>query len=73
MNDTMIKSQTHHDKAFGHSGEKGHYCDCNDGLWVCKDCEEFKTCTCFHPKPFACAPLEPTERVTLGFRPWYTN
>lgn len=30
-----------------HSGKYGHYCDDWDGLYICEDCDEFKSCTCF--------------------------
>ena len=30
-----------------HSDRYGHYCSDWDGLYICEDCEEFKSCTCF--------------------------
>lgn len=30
-----------------HSGKYGHYCHDWDGLYICEDCVEFKSCTCF--------------------------
>jgi hypothetical protein len=30
-----------------HSGRYGHYCSDWDGLYICEDCEEFKSCGCF--------------------------
>lgn len=30
-----------------HNNKHGHYCWDWDGLWICEDCEEFKSCTCF--------------------------
>lgn len=30
-----------------HSGRYGHYCPDWDDLYICEDCEEFKSCTCF--------------------------
>jgi hypothetical protein len=38
-----------------HSGNRGHFCDQWDGLWICEDCEEFQVCTCFD-KPDAETP-----------------
>ena len=42
----------HDDGAPDHSGKFGHYCAEWDGLYICKDCEEFQACTCFKTKDY---------------------
>ena len=54
-----------HDSSLGHSGKNGHYCECNEGLWVCEDCCEFEYCECFKNKPLACSPLQPAVQKAL--------
>ena len=34
-----------------HSGKYGHYCPDWDYLYICEDCDEFKSCTCFKNLP----------------------
>ena len=50
-------SREYHDASMGHKNNHGHECPDHDGLWICDECNEFKTCRCFRDKPFACAPL----------------
>lgn len=40
---------TAHNKGWPkHSGKHGHYCWDYDGLWICEDCGEWETCSCFN-------------------------
>jgi len=47
----MLSKDLHDQHFQAHSGAGGHYCLHWEGLWICRDCHEWKSCQCDLKEP----------------------